>query len=87
MNKFKAVIVNTETKETYGMFIESNSEIEADTAVYAVFDDLFYHEDTEEQDGYTHDLDEVTEFPKLPEDTVWTEMIGGTKYAIFKKVN
>lgn len=84
---FQAVVANVDTKETYIMFVEAEGNNFAEKEIYEVFDNLFYHEDTKEQDMYTFTVQEIEAFPKLPEDTTWTTSVFGRKHAIFKKIN
>lgn len=59
MKQYRATVKNEDTKKIYETVVFAPSEEAADRIVYSIFDDFFYNEETEEQDMYSHSLEEI----------------------------
>lgn len=59
LKQYKAFVKNEDTKKEYNLIVFAENEAAADRKIYDIFDDLFYNEETEEQDMYSHKLEEI----------------------------
>lgn len=72
LKQYRAFVKNEDTKKEYNLVIFAEDETSADRKIYDIFDDFFYNEETEEQDMYSHRLEEIKPsegFTDIPECT------------------
>ena len=59
LKQYRAFVKNENTNKTYNLIIFAENKNKADRQIYDIFDNFFYNKETNEQDMYSHTIEEI----------------------------